>query len=105
MTPRVLRTCIYPAFAFMRSSAATKAVMRSVPAETGGSRSVGWMAKQSTSIWKTITEEGFDDQEAPKARLAAHAPWRTPARGDFAGAEPLEDRDREAARRVAPDPL
>ena len=41
---------------------------------------------QSTSIWKIITEERFDDQEAPEARLAAYAPRRTSVRGDFAGA-------------------
>jgi hypothetical protein len=28
------------------------------------------MAMPSTSIWKTITEDKFDDQEAPEARLA-----------------------------------
>jgi proteic killer suppression protein len=43
-------------------------------------------AMPSTSIWKTITEDRLDDQEAPEARLAAHASWRTSARGDFAGA-------------------
>src|SRR6266480_3184031 len=53
----------------------------------------------STSIWKTITEDRLDDQEAPEARLAAHASWRTSARGDFAGARSAQDGDRQAARR------
>ena len=37
----------------------------------------------STSIWKTITEGTYDDQEASEARLAAHAFWRTFARRDL----------------------
>ena len=72
-------------------AAATKAAMRSTPAETGGSHSGGRKAMPSTSIWKTITEDWSDDQEAPEARLAAHASWRTFARRDFAGARSAED--------------
>src|SRR5712672_2656349 len=89
----------------MHSSGATEAAMRSTPVETGGLRSAGWKATPSTSIWKTITEDRFDDQEAPETRLAAHASRRASARGDFAGAPSAEDRDSETARRVAADAL
>ena len=58
----------------------------SAPAETGGSRSAGRKATPSTSIWKIITEDGFDGKETPQARLAAHASRRTSARGNLAGA-------------------
>src|SRR5258708_2651693 len=77
--------------------------MRSTPAETGGSHLDGRRAMLSTSIWKTITEGTYDDQEASEARLAAHAPRRASARRDFAGPRPAKDRDRQAARRVASD--
>src|SRR5229473_7546952 len=79
--------------------------MPSTPAETGGSHSGGPKAMPSTSIWKTITEDRFDDQEAPEARLAAHASRRTSSRGDFAGAGSVEDGNRQTARRVASDAL
>jgi plasmid maintenance system killer protein len=46
-----------PGSAFMGSLAATRAAMRSAPAETGGLHSVGSMATPWTSIWKTITED------------------------------------------------
>jgi addiction module HigA family antidote len=40
------------------------------------------------TIGKISTEERFNDQEAPQARLAAYAPRRTPAGRDPAGAGP-----------------
>src|SRR5215475_11857208 len=53
----------------MRSSAAIKAAMRLMPAETGGSRSAGWKAMPSTSIWKIITEESSMTKKLPKRGL------------------------------------
>src|SRR5579864_6302408 len=53
----------------MRSSAATKAAMRLMPAETGGSRSAGWKAMPSTLIWKIITEESSMTKKLPKRGL------------------------------------
>jgi plasmid maintenance system killer protein len=46
-----------PGSAFMRSLAAIRDATRSAPAETGAFHSVGSKAMQSTSIWKTITED------------------------------------------------
>ncbi len=37
-------------------------------------------------ICKIIIKDEFYDQEAPEAQLAAHAPWRTSARGGFGAA-------------------
>src|SRR5674476_404304 len=53
----------------MRSLAATKAVMRSAPAETGALRLAGSKAKPSTSIWKTITEDKSMTRKLPKRGL------------------------------------
>src|SRR5437764_15328541 len=89
----------------MRSWAVREVATRSTPAETGGPHSDGRKVTPSTSISKTITEDRFDDQEASKARLAAHASRRTSARRDTAGARSAEDGDRQAAWRVASDAL
>src|SRR6266849_7154538 len=80
---------------FMRLPAAIGAAMRSTPVETGGSHSGGRKAMLLTSIWRTITEDRFNDQEASQARLAAHASWRTSARGDFAGTRSTKNGDRK----------
>src|SRR5437868_8132867 len=53
----------------MHSSAATKAIMRSMRAETGESHSAGWKAMRSTSIWKIITEEDSMTKKLPKRGL------------------------------------
>src|ERR1700682_3753008 len=45
------------------------------------------------------------DQKAPEAWLAADASRRTSSRGNFAGARPVQDGDRQAARRFASDAL
>src|SRR5258708_6585802 len=53
----------------MRCSAAIKAAMRSTPAETGALHSAGSKARLSTSILKTITEDGFMTKRLPKRGL------------------------------------
>src|SRR6202047_5567279 len=53
----------------MHWSGATGAAMRSMPVQTGGSRSAGWKVMPSTSIWKTVTEDSTRTKKLPKRGL------------------------------------
>src|SRR6266851_9096303 len=53
----------------MHSLAATKAAMRSAPAETGALHLAGSKAMLSTSSWKTIIEDRFMTRKLPKRGL------------------------------------
>src|SRR6266702_3669765 len=53
----------------MRSLVATRAAMRSTPAETGASHLVGSKARPSMSIWKIITEDEAMTKKLPKRGL------------------------------------
>src|SRR5258708_34799108 len=97
------RICTCQASAFMRLPAAIGAAIRSTPVETGGSHSGGRKATLLTSIWRTITEDRFNDQEASQARIAAQASWRTSPGGEFAGTRTAKSGEAQPARRLTSD--